>query len=132
MTEPKNVVLSYLRALRERDVAAIPELIAADAVYRIPGSHPLAGTFTGLEEIGGKFLIPMGALFAPDAPYSVDLVNVIAEGDQVSVECVTKSTTAHGRPYEIDICALFRVRDGKIASMREFFDTQYFTETLFG
>ncbi|MEU2514651.1 nuclear transport factor 2 family protein [Streptomyces syringium] len=134
MTHPdaRTVVHRYLQALRTRDAQAIPELIAADAVYRIPGSHPLAGTFRGLEEIVAKFFTPMGALFDAEAAYSVEVAHVLAEGDQVSVECVTRSTTVHGTPYAIDISAQFTVRQGKIVSMREYFDTQYFARTLFG
>ncbi|MEV4871363.1 nuclear transport factor 2 family protein [Streptomyces syringium] len=134
MTQPdaRTVVTRYLQALRTRDAQAIPELIAADAVYRIPGSHPLAGTFRGLDEIAEKFFTPMGALFDPEAAYSVDVSHVLAEGDQVSVECVTRSRTVHGTPYAIDISAQFTVRDGRIVSMREYFDTQYFAATLFG
>ncbi|MBF6047965.1 limonene-1,2-epoxide hydrolase [Streptomyces sp. NRRL B-1677] len=130
--DARTVVTRYLQALRTRDVEAIPELIADDAVYRIPGSHPLAGTFRGLDEIGEKFFAPMGELFDPDAGYSVEVSHVLAEGDQVSVECVTRSTTVHGIPYANEISAHFTVRDGKIVSMREYFDTQYFARTLFG
>ncbi|MEW2578589.1 nuclear transport factor 2 family protein [Streptomyces syringium] len=134
MTQPdaRTVVTRYLQALRTRDAQAIPELIAADAVYRIPGSHPLAGTFHGLDEIARKFFTPMGALFDPEAAYAVEVSHLLAEGDQVSVECVTRSTTVHGTPYAIDISAQFTVRDGRIVSMREYFDTQYFARTLFG
>ncbi|MEV4442707.1 nuclear transport factor 2 family protein [Streptomyces sp. NPDC049577] len=134
MTPPdtRTVVNRYLQALRTRDAQAIPELIAADAVYRIPGSHPLAGTFSGLDEIVQKFFAPMGALFDPEAAYSVEVSRVLVDGDRASVECVTRSATVHGTPYEIDISAQFTVRDGKIVSMREYFDTQYFARTLFG
>ncbi|MGI5532584.1 nuclear transport factor 2 family protein [Streptomyces syringium] len=134
MTQPdaRTVITRYLQALRTRDAQAIPELIAADAVYRIPGSHPLAGTFHGLDEIARKFFTPMGALFDAEAAYAVEVSHLIAEGGQVSVECVTRSTTVHGTEYAIDISAQFTVRDGRIVSMREYFDTQYFARTLFG
>ncbi|MFJ2768940.1 nuclear transport factor 2 family protein [Streptomyces sp. NPDC087300] len=130
--EAKSVVHRYLKALRERDAAAIPQLIAADAVYRIPGDHPVAGTWKGLAEIAEKFLLPMGERFDPTADYAVDVLHVIAEGGEVSVECVTRATTRDGAPYELDISAQFTVEDGQIRSMREYFDTQYFARTLFG
>ncbi|MFE0173442.1 nuclear transport factor 2 family protein [Streptomyces sp. NPDC059002] len=130
--EAKSVVHRYLKALRERDVAAIPQLIAADAVYHIPGDHPVAGTWTGLTEIAEKFLMPMGERFDPTADYAVEVGHVIAEGSEVSVECVTKATTRDGAPYALNISAQFTVEGGQIRSMREYFDTQYFARTLFG
>ncbi|PCG86712.1 limonene-1,2-epoxide hydrolase [Streptomyces sp. WZ.A104] len=130
--DAKSVVHRYLQALRDRDAEAIGELVATDAVYRIPGSHPVAGTWTGLAEIAGKFLIPMGELFDPTADYTVDVHHVIAEGEEVAVECVTRATTRAGAPYVLPISAQFTVRDGQIRSMREYFDTEYFSSTLFG
>ncbi|MGW0936880.1 nuclear transport factor 2 family protein [Streptomyces sp. NPDC002666] len=130
--DAKSVVHRYLQGLRERDAVVIAGVVAADAVYRIPGSHPVAGTWTGLGEIAEKFLIPMGARFDPTAEYAVDILHVIAEGDEVSVECVTRATTRDGAPYVLDISAQFTVREGKIRSMREYFDTEYFGRTLFG
>jgi len=130
--DAKSVVNRYLRALRERDAEVIPQVVADDAVYRIPGSHAVAGTWTGLAEIAGQFLIPMGELFDPGADYTVEVCHVIAEGDEVSVECVTRATTRGGAPYVLPISAQFTVVDGKIRSMREYFDTEYFTATLFG
>jgi ketosteroid isomerase-like protein len=56
---------------------------------------------------------------------------VIAEGSEVVVECVSSTTTADGRPYRNEIVSLFTVQDGRIRSMREYFDTQYVAQTLF-
>ncbi|MEU1466817.1 nuclear transport factor 2 family protein [Streptomyces sp. NPDC005761] len=130
--DARSVVHRYLQGLRERDAGMIADVVAADAVYRIPGNHPVAGTWTGLGEIAEKFLIPMGERFDPAAEYAVDVLHVIAEGDEVSVECVTRATTRGGAPYVLDISAQFTVREGRIRSMREYFDTEYFARTLFG
>jgi hypothetical protein len=130
--DARSVVERYLKALRERDVSAVPELIAAHATYRIPGDHPVAGLHVGLDDIARNFLTPMAELFAPDAAYAVDVSSIVAEGDHVAVECVSRTTTAAGLPYAIEISAHFTVEDGRIVSMREYFDTQYFARTLFG
>lgn len=130
--DARSVVERYLKALRERDATVLPELVATHAVYRIPGDHPVAGTHTGLDEIVRKFMTPMAALFAPDAAYTVDVSSILAEGDHVAVECVSSTTTVTGLPYVIEISAHFTVEDGKIVSMREYFDTQYLALTLFG
>ncbi|MGP3966786.1 nuclear transport factor 2 family protein [Streptomyces sp. 6N223] len=130
--DARSVVLRYLGALRERDLATLAEVLAPDAAYRIPGDHPVAGVWTGPQEISEKFFAPMAERFDPGAEYAVDVAHVVAEGSEVVVECVTRGTTVDGAPYRADISAHFTVTDGRITSMREFFDTQYFARTLFG
>ncbi|MFE6054167.1 nuclear transport factor 2 family protein [Kitasatospora sp. NPDC056446] len=130
--DAKSVVLRYLQALREKDLNGALELLSPEAVFHIPGSHPLAGAFHGTAEIVGTFMASLNERLAPDAGYAVDVKRVIAEGDHVAVECVSRSTTRNGEPYVIDISALFTVADGRISEMREYFDTQYFARTLFG
>ncbi|MEV7780745.1 nuclear transport factor 2 family protein [Kitasatospora sp. NPDC088351] len=130
--DAKSVVLRYLQALREKDLTVLLETLSPETVFHIPGTHPVAGAWHGPAEVIERFMVPMGERFAPDADYSVDVKHVIAEGDQVAVECVSHSTTRTGAPYLIHISALFTVADGRITVMREFFDTQYFARTLFG
>lgn len=127
----EDVVLRYLKALNDRDADTLMAMIAPDAVFTVPGDHPLAGTWRGLPEITEKFMVPMGALFAPDAAYVTEVTGTVAEGDRVVVLCTSRSRTRRGEPYEMDASVLFTVREGKISGMREFFDTQYFARMLF-
>ncbi|GAA2254015.1 hypothetical protein GCM10010145_22490 [Streptomyces ruber] len=127
----QDVVRRYLKALNDRDGDTLMAMIAPDAVFTIPGDHPLAGTWRGLPEIVERFMLPMGGLFAPDAPYVTEVTGTVAEGDRVVVFCTSRATTRGGEPYTMDAAVLFTVRDGRIAGMREYFDTQYFTHMLF-
>ncbi|GAA2329639.1 IS630 family transposase [Streptomyces violaceusniger] len=114
-------------AALEKDVRAwIP-----DAVFTIPGDHPLASTWRGTREISEQFMAPMATRFAPGAACVVEVKETIAEGDRVVILCTSCSTTAAGEPYAIDARVVFTVRDGKVAGMREFSDTQYFTRMPF-
>ncbi|MEU5159719.1 nuclear transport factor 2 family protein [Streptomyces sp. NPDC020875] len=133
MTHPdaKSVVLAYLRAIDVRDPEAITATLHDDAVFHIPGDHPLAGAWVGFDEILNKFMLPLMERFTPDAPYTVETRGLVAEGDTVVLDCVARSTARSGVPYETDIVSVYNVRDGRIAVMREYFDTQYFTRTLF-
>lgn len=127
----EDVVLRYLKALNDRDADTLMAMVAPDAVFTIPGDHPLAGTWRGLPEIAEKFMLPMGALFDPGAAYVTEVTGTVTEGDRVVVLCTSRSRTRRGEPYERDAAVLFTVREGKVSGMREFFDTQYFTRMLF-
>ncbi|HEU4735231.1 MAG TPA: nuclear transport factor 2 family protein [Kofleriaceae bacterium] len=130
--ETKEIVGRYLQALRNRDLPTFMAVVAEDAEYWIAGDHPVAGTWRGHGKILQGFVMPMSTLFDPKAPYSVEVTNMIAEDDRAMVECTTSSTTAKGSPYRIAICAVFDIAGGKITRMREYFDTKYFEQTLFG
>ncbi|MFF3504447.1 nuclear transport factor 2 family protein [Streptomyces sp. NPDC003247] len=134
MTYPdaKSVVLAYLKAIDERDPEAIAATLWEDAEFRIPGDHPLAGTRVGLDDIFDKFMLPLMELCSPDVPYTVEISQLVAEGDTVVLDCVARSASRTGVPYEANVVSVFTVRDGRIKVMREFFDTQYFVRTLIG
>ncbi|MFJ6614855.1 nuclear transport factor 2 family protein [Streptomyces sp. NPDC091289] len=131
-TDAKSVVLAYLKAIDERDAEAIQATLWEDAEFRIPGEHPLAGSWVGLDEILNKFMLPLMELFSTDVPYTIEMTQVIAEGDTVVLDCVARAASRSGRPYEAPIVSVFAIQDGRIKAMREFFDTQYFVRTLFG
>ncbi|WP_441246902.1 nuclear transport factor 2 family protein [Kitasatospora sp. McL0602] len=131
MTHPadaKETVQRYLRAIAERDAPAVIELLAEDAEFWISGEHAVSGSFRGRDAVLGGFLLPMGELFDPEADYTIDVSSLIADGDKVAVECVSRSVTRAGRPYENHIVSVYTVRDQQIAGMREYFDTQHFAE----
>ncbi|WP_052443105.1 nuclear transport factor 2 family protein [Streptacidiphilus neutrinimicus] len=72
------------------------------------------------------------ALFAPGSTPEVALTNVIADGEQVAAEWVSKGVTVNGHVYDDRCLGVFTVRDGKIVSVREYTDTQHVERTLFG
>ncbi|MFC7994220.1 nuclear transport factor 2 family protein [Streptomyces pilosus] len=130
-TDAKSVVLAYLKAIDERNPEAIQAALWEDAEFRIPGDHALAGSWVGMDEILNKFMLPLMDLFSPDVPYTIETSQVVAEGDTVVLDCVARSASRSGKPYEANIVSVFSIRDGRIKTMREFFDTQYFVRTLF-
>jgi ketosteroid isomerase-like protein len=47
------------------------------------------------------------------------------------VQLVVDAKTAAGLPYRNDYHFAFRIRDGKLAAVREYVDTKYASELLF-
>lgn len=57
---------------------------------------------------------------------------MIAEGDIVVTEARMSATLANGRSYVNDYCFIYRVRDGKVAEIREYMDTRGGWAQMFG
>ena len=63
-----------LEALERRDVVAIGELLADDAVYHFPGRGPVAGTYRGRDAVLGMFRTLVGLFDGPPEMSSHDVV----------------------------------------------------------
>jgi uncharacterized protein len=130
-TDPKTVVVRYVEAARDGMSAVIRDSFATDATWEYPGDLPLSGTYRGIDAIVDRFLGGAAALMAPDAPVTLELVNVIADGDQVAAEWTSRGTSRNGTAYHNRNVGIFTVRDGKIVSVREYTDTQHAAQAFF-
>ena len=62
---------------------------------------------------------------------SIEVTSIVTEGDLVVAEWTSRAHTTSGDPYENHCAAIFRVRDGRIAAVREYMDTLYATRVAF-
>jgi uncharacterized protein len=69
-------------------------------------------------------------LFVSDV--TVDFRSSYCEGDTVIVELRIQAMLANGRTYDNDYCFIFELRDGLIARVREYMDTQKGRVCIFG
>jgi len=130
VAENKNVVLGFVEALSSGNVEAAKETLADDATWWIPGSLPVAGTYHGKKAIFEDFMGKAQGLFQPNS-LSIQVRNVIGEGDNVAVEWIARGKSAKGKNYENYYHLMFEVRNGKIQAIREYVDTLYAKEVLF-
>ena len=94
------------------------DLWADDGVWIIPGM----ATYRGKQEIAEKLIGPVNDLMASMG--SVDVTNMIAEGDCVVVEQQAKDrVTNTGKPYNNTYCMVYRIRDGQVQQVTEYCDT---------
>ncbi|AEW92423.1 MULTISPECIES: nuclear transport factor 2 family protein [Streptomycetaceae] len=129
--DPRTVVVRYVNAVAEGDLATIRDSFAADATWTYPGDLPLSRVWTGRDTIVDEFLGGAGALFAPGGAPRITLTNVVADGEQVVAEWTSRGVAAGGRAYDNACLGVFTVRDGRITSVREYTDTQHAERTLF-
>jgi uncharacterized protein len=130
-TDPKSVVVRYVEAARDGMSAVIRDSFAPDATWEYPGNLPLSGTYQGVDTIVDTFLAGAAQLMAPGTNVTIELVNVIADGDQVAAEWTSRATSRNGTAYRNRNAGIFTVRDGKIVSVREYTDTQHAAQVLF-
>jgi uncharacterized protein len=61
---------------------------------------------------------------------NIDLMGCINEGDTVVVEGRVDGLTMEGLRYDSPFVCIFEIRDGLIASLREYSDTRSFAEVI--
>ena len=130
-TDPAAVVTRYIEAVRDGDTEAIAASFASDATWVYPGDLPLSGTWRGRDAILGDFLGQLGGLFEPGTPLTLKVTSLLSAGDQVVAEWTSGATARGGAAYLNHNIGVFSVRDGKIASVREYTDTQRAERILF-
>jgi ketosteroid isomerase-like protein len=128
----RAVVRDYLASLQKGDIDALRASFTPDATWSLRGDLPVSGTWTGPTEILDGFLAAMVDRLDTSKPFTQEVRGIVADGDTVVAEWTSRATTRDGHPYENDYAVVFVVRDGKVAAVREYFDTGYARRVLFG
>ena len=119
--ENKETIRRIYAALEQGDRSVFGASVHPDYVWRLPGHADWSRRFEGQEAIHRDFLAPLFNLFANS--YTARAINLIAEGDQVVAEVRGEVMTKRGGRYNNEYCFIFRFRDGKIAEVIEYADT---------
>jgi hypothetical protein len=129
-TDNQTVIERYVASLQTGDVESIRDSFAVDASWQLRGDLPIGGTWSGRDAIIDEFLATARGYFEPDS-ISIEVTNIAAVGDQVTLEWTSRAQTRRGRRYENHCIGVFTVRDGKIQAVREYMDTLYAREVAF-
>ena len=117
----KRIITQAFDGLERADPTAFVDSMADDIVWIIEGQSSLSRRYEGKHAIE-KELVP--ALFANFAtPYRNIAEEIIAEGDRVVVLARGEVKTVRGEDYNNSYCFVLRMRDGRIAEVREYCDT---------
>jgi ketosteroid isomerase-like protein len=100
-------------AFARKEGLALRGLFAEDAVWKVPGSGVMAGTYRGREEIF-RFLgrLPKET----GGSYGSELVDVLAS-DERAAALYRARGTRHGRTLELEQVLLFSFRDGLVSEV---------------
>lgn len=125
----KKIVLQAYASLKEGNVAGYFDSMADDITLTYFGNHLFTGTYRGKKDILDNY-VPV-LLNRLDGPIKITVTNAIAEGDQVFVEAQGESRTKDGLDYNNLYGIVLRLKDGKIAEVREYMDTEL-VKAIFG
>ncbi len=120
----KEMAANLFARLGTADIDGALALMTDDVNWRIPGKpdlSPAAGDY-GKERLGRLFRRMFAQL---ERGLAMTVVGSIAEGDAVAVEVESSGDLRNGRKYRQQYHFLIRFREGKIASVREYLDTQH-------
>jgi uncharacterized protein len=131
MTENRDVVVRYIEAVRRGDADAVRASFTEDATWLLRGDLPIAGHWSGRDAIVDEFLGAAAAYLRPGTAPEVRATHLIAEGDQVVAEWTSRAVTRFDETYENHCLGVFTIRDGRIAAVREYMDTQRAARVLF-
>jgi ketosteroid isomerase-like protein len=126
----RQIVDAFFQAYGKRDIEGVKLVMAEEAIWHFPGSHPLAGIKRGVGEIVA-FFDAMGKIMRESNP-KIDKL-IVAENEDHVIECI-HSTTHRTDGIDLDhrACVLWTLKGGKIIEGRHFFSDpgamdRYFT-----
>jgi ketosteroid isomerase-like protein len=120
----KQVAVELFARFCASDIDGVLALMTDDATWRIPGKpelSPVAGVYNK-ERLGRLFNRMLAQL---NNGLKMTVTGSIAEGDCVAVEVESSGDLRNGRRYRQQYHFLLSLRDGKIASVREYLDTHH-------
>ncbi len=124
----KALIRRFFEAMNTGDTAGILESYAEDGYVQTMGNTLISGVYSK-DEIKG---FADGIYEAFPQGLSFTVVGITAEGDRVAVEAESSGQHVSGKAYNNFYHFLFIIRDGKVASMKEYLDTELATDILCG
>lgn len=109
------VVRRLYAAVAARDLAAIGECFDEDAVWHLPGTNVLSGTYRGWPAIREELLARQGPISG--GTFRAQLLD-LAVGNQYIIAIVHATAERAGHRLDQTVCQLMRVRKGKIVEVR--------------
>jgi uncharacterized protein len=106
------------------DIPGVLALMRDDVTWRVPGKpelSPVAGIYNK-ERLKRLFERMLAQL---EGGLDMTVLSILAEGNDVAVEVESQGDLRNGREYRQQYHFLITFRDGRIASVREYLDTQH-------
>jgi ketosteroid isomerase-like protein len=109
------------------------ELLAEDAVWHLPPTAEIPGlddprVVRGRDDIHA---IQMRADEIYDVPtMQVEIRNLLADGDWVVLQYLLRCRATNGNDYEQEYVFLFEIRDGRISTIWDYYDTLQVTQLV--
>lgn len=121
--------LAFLQAFWDGDFERGYALCAPDATWTFQNSLHVPREVPVRQAV--QFLMDrLVAGFAPESGYTVAVRDAIGTGDEAAIEYSATGQTRRGGVYTNHYVVRFTTRQGRIVSIRPYFDTLYVHRTL--
>jgi uncharacterized protein (TIGR02246 family) len=119
-TDPRGAAQTLFEAMNSRELAALLELLAEDAVFHFPGTKPLEGP--------DRIRRFIEILFHRYPELRFEVGRVIADETAAAVEWTNQGTSRKGEPYEnAGVTVLVLGQEGIVYLSDTFKDTAVFS-----
>lgn len=127
--ENKQIVREFCNHFRTSNADGLIDGMTEDATWWVNGKPHL------FSSAGTKIRAEAEAMFrnmfsAYTDGLEMTIINMVGEGDSVAAEAQSQATTKSGKLYENEYFFLFKIRNGKIAVVREYTDLMHVKETF--
>ncbi|MCU1359265.1 MAG: hypothetical protein JWN99_554 [Ilumatobacteraceae bacterium] len=124
----KRVALSWFDYMSKRDLPGVMSILTEDYEHFIPGELPISGRHRDRDQFYVKFADMWRGQFAE--PIAFEIGTVTAEGDHVAIEAQGTAPLTGGGQFQCQYHFLFRIRSGRIALIKGYFDTQHVARVI--
>ena len=125
----KKVVRDAYTAISSGDAEGFFDRLSDDVEWYFIGSHRFSGTMKGKEQIVNDLFNVLGDQLEGTG-ISLEIKQLIAEGDKVVAEMQGTSRSVSGKDYNNTYNIILTVKNGLITEMREYLDTELITEVF--
>lgn len=125
----KKLVAEFFNTFATRDVDRCLSMMTDDATWLVPG-RPELFSISGLKTKTEMAMLLRGLMDATTQGLVMKQKGVIAEGDKVAFEGESHAPLKNGKVYNNHYHFLVTLRDGKVASVREYLDTMHTADVL--
>ncbi len=126
----KIIALEFYKRFSASDIEGVMATMTDDATFWIAGkaqANAPSGTLTK-PQIKALFLAMLARL---KSGLKMTVKSTVAQGDKVALEVVSYGELKDGNIYDQQYHAVMEMRGGKIASIREYLDTQHVQQVWF-
>lgn len=127
--ENKRLVQKFCGYFAHSDIASVLDMMTDDATWWINGKPHLFPN-SGLKTKAEMAQLWPGLYSALEGGLEMNVIAMIAEGDLVAAEIRSHGVAKSGKVYENEYHFLFRLRDGKVAEVKEYGDMMHAVEVF--
>lgn len=117
-----QIIQSGYEAFAAGDIPAVLAVFSEDIAWHIPGRSPLAGTYTGHDEVLG-FFQQLGE--RSNGTFNLDVHDILDNGDDKVVLLLTETAQREDKSLDTYAVHVWGLRDGKATTFRALLSDAY-------